>query len=185
MPDGAEWTTFGSKVVVPLGFLVGLALAGAVWFLYARTRFGFEVSVVADSPRAAKSAGIRTRRKILAVMALSGAIAGIGGASQIGDFTHTLDPTGLQGAAFGYTGIVVAALARYNPLTVCLVAVLLGGLQNAGFTLQGVDFPSGLVGVMQGVILFCALGGEVLIRYRLRVPRFTRTRGDATPEPAG
>ena len=174
MPEGAEWSTFGSSVAVPLGFVLGLAAAACLWALYARTRFGFEVSVVADSQRAARSAGIRTRRKILAVMAISGAIAGIGGASQIGDFTHTLDPTGLQGAAFGYTGIVVAALARYNPMAVGLVAVLLGGLQNAGFTLQGVDFPQGLVGVMQGVILFCALGGEVLIRYRLRVTRFSR-----------
>ena len=52
---------------------------------------------------------------------------------------------------------------------------LLGGLQNAGYTLQGVDFPSGLVGVMQGLILFCALGGELLIRYRLRFARGTRT----------
>ncbi len=49
-----------------------------------------------------------------------------------------------------------------------LVAFLLGGLQNAGYTLQGADFPSGLVGVMQGLILFCALGGELLVRYRLR-----------------
>jgi general nucleoside transport system permease protein len=187
MPDAAEWSIFGSSVVVPLGFVLGLGFAVALWALYARTRFGFEVSVVADSPRAARSAGIRTRRKILAVMALSGAIAGVGGASQIGDFTHTLDPTGLQGAAFGYTGIVVAALALYNPIAVCLVAVLLGGLQNAGFTLQGVDFPSGLVGVMQGVILFCALGGEVFIRYRLRIiglRRGGREAGSAA-EPAG
>jgi general nucleoside transport system permease protein len=184
LPDAAEWATFGTRVVVPLGFLVGIGVAAALWFLYARTRFGFEVSVVADSQRAARSAGIRTRRKILAVMAISGAIAGIGGASQIGDFTHTLDPSGLQGAAFGYTGIVVAALARYNPFAVCLVAVLLGGLQNAGFTLQGVDFPSGLVGVMQGVILFCALGGEVLIRYRLRVTWLSRTPREAAVEPA-
>ena len=132
--------------------------------LYSRTRFGFEVSVIADSPRAARYAGMRTRRKILAVMAISGAVAGLGGASQIGDFTHTLDgsPNGLQAAAFGYTGIVVAALARYNPFAVCLVAVLIGGLQNAGLTFQGPDFPSGLVGVMQGIILFCALGGELL-----------------------
>jgi ABC-type uncharacterized transport system permease subunit len=184
MPDAAEWATFGSSVVVPLGFLIGIGAAVALWFLYARTRFGFEVSVVADSHRAARSAGIRTRRKILAVMAISGAIAGLGGASQIGDFTHTLDPTGLQGAAFGYTGIVVAALARYNPLAVCLVAVLLGGLQNAGFTLQGVDFPSGLVGVMYGVILFCALGGEVLIRYRLRLPWLGRAPREPAAEPA-
>jgi ABC-type uncharacterized transport system permease subunit len=179
MPSGAEWSTFGSSVVVPLGFLIGLALAATVWVLYSRTRFGFEVGVIADSQRAARYAGMRTRRKILAVMALSGLIAGIGGASQIGDFTHTLDPSGLQGAAFGYTGIVVAALARYNPFAVCLVAVLLGGLQNAGFTLQGVDFPSGLVGVMQGIILFCALGGELFLRYRLRVVRRVR------PQPSG
>jgi len=185
MPSHAEWSTFGSSVVLPLGFLISLVVAAAIWILYSRTRFGFEVSVIADSPRAARYAGMRTRRKILAVMAISGLIAGIGGASQIGDFTHTLDPTGLQGAAFGYTGIVVAALARYNPLTVCGVAILLGGLQNAGFTLQGVDFPSGLVGVMQGIILFSTLGGELFLRYRLRIPlRRSRTAAGPTPEAA-
>ena len=184
MPDDSSWPTLGSSVVLPLGFLLALGVALGLFFLYSRTRFGFEVSVIADSPRAARSAGMRTRRKILAVMAISGAIAGLGGASQVGDFSHTLDPTGLQGAAFGYTGIVVAALARYNPLAVCGVAVLLGGLQNAGFTLQGVDFPSGLVGVMQGVILFCALGGEVLGRYRLRIGGRSRAAAGPSPEPA-
>jgi general nucleoside transport system permease protein len=181
MPPAAEWPTFGSQVVVPLGFAIGLLAALVLWVLYSRTRFGFEVRVIADSPRAARYAGMRTRRKILAVMAVSGAVAGIGGASQIGDFSHVLDgsPQGLQAAAFGYTGIVVAALARYNPIAVCVVAVLIGGLLNAGFTLQGVDFPSGLVGVMQGIILFCALGGEVLIRYRLRVTRRGRAHVDA------
>jgi ABC-type uncharacterized transport system permease subunit len=181
MPGAAEWPTFGSDVVVPLGFAIGVLTAVGLWVLYSRTRFGFEVSVMADSPRAARYAGMRTRRKILSVMALSGAIAGIGGASQIGDFSHVLDgsPQGLQAAAFGYTGIVVAALARYNPIAVCVVAVLIGGLQNAGFTLQGVDFPSGLVGVMQGIILFCALGGEVLIRYRMRMTRRPRPQADA------
>lgn len=114
---------------------------------------------------------MRLRRKILAVMCISGAIAGIGGASYEGDFAYQIDPTGLQSSFFGYTGIVVAALARYNPIAVVPVAVLLGGLQNAGYTLQGADFPSGLVGVMQGLILFCALGGEVLIRYRVRLGR--------------
>jgi simple sugar transport system permease protein len=122
MPEAAEWPSFGSDVVVPLGFAIGIGVAVVLWALYSRTRFGFEVSVIADSPRAARYAGMRTRRKILAVMALSGAVAGIGGASQVAEFSHTLDgsPQGLQAAAFGYTGIVVAALARYNPLAVCL-----------------------------------------------------------------
>ena len=130
--------------------------------------------MIGDSPRAASYAGMRTRRKILAVMALSGAIAGVGGASQDGDFRHVLDPRGLTQSGYGYAGIVIAALARYNPFAVCLIAFLLGGLQNAGYTLQGADFPSGLVGVMQGLILFCALGGELLVRYRFTFRRSGR-----------
>ena len=148
----------------------------SLWVLYTRTRFGFEAQVIGDSPRAARYAGMRTRRKIVAIMCLSGAIAGIGGASQIGDFRHVLDANGLQQASYGYTGIVVAALARYNPFAVVLVAFLLGGLQNAGYTLQGADFPSGLVGVMQGLILFAMLGGELLVRYRITLRRRSPAR---------
>ena len=176
LPDAASWpVAHTTGFYVPFGLLLGIVIAAGIWLLYTRTRFGFEVQVIGDSPRAATYAGMRTRRKILAVMALSGAIAGIGGASQDGDFRHTLDPRGLTAAGYGYAGIVIAALARYNPFAVCLIAFLLGGLQNAGFALQGADFPSGLVGVMQGVILFCVLGGEVLMRYRIRFRRTART----------
>jgi len=171
-PDSARWPSFDvSGLVVPLGFVLVLACAAVLAFVYTRTRFGFEAAVIGDSPRAARYAGMRTRRKILSVMALSGALAGIGGASQDGDFRHLLDPRGLTQANYGYAGIVIAALARYNPFGAVLVALLLGGLQNAGYTLQGADFPAGLVGMMQGMILFCALGGELLVRYRIRVGR--------------
>ena len=160
-------------VVVPFGFLLSIGVATVLWAVFRGTRFGFEMNVIGDSQRAARYSGMRTRRKILAVMAISGAVAGLGGASQIGDISHVLDasPQGLQGANYGYTGIVVAALGRYNPFAVCLVGVLVGGLQNAGLFLQGADFPTGLVGVMQGIILFCTLGGELLVRYRVRIGR--------------
>ena len=172
LPDEATWSSWSLHgLVVPLGALVAVGLAAALWGLYARTRFGFEVKVIGDSARAGRYAGMRTRRKILAVMCRSGAVAGLGGASQDGDFRHQLDPRGLTQANYGYAGIVVAALARYNPFAVVLIAFLLGGLQNAGFTLQGADFPNGLVGVLQGLILFCALGGELFVRYRIRFNR--------------
>src|SRR5438093_13268165 len=177
LPSSAVWPGWTIHVqggiVLPLGAGVAVLVAVVLWVLYSRTRFGFEAQVLGDSPRAARYAGMRTRRKILAVMAISGGIAGLGGASQDGDFRHLLDadPNGLQKQYFGYTGIVVAALARYDPLPVVLVAFLIGGLPNAGTTLQGADFPSGLVGVMQGIILFSALGGELLVRYRIRVSR--------------
>jgi simple sugar transport system permease protein len=173
LDHGATWPHFpiglGVGLSIPLGFVVGAAIAVLVAVLYARTRFGFEMQVIGDSPSAARYAGIRTRRTLVSVFALSGAIAGIAGASQVGDFRHQFDPKGLAGAGFGYSGIVVAALARFNPFSVVLVSLLIGGLKYAGFALQGPDFPSGLVGMLQGLILFSALGGELLVRYRVRL----------------
>jgi general nucleoside transport system permease protein len=168
------WVPFGS-LSLPLGVFIAIAVGVFLALLRTRTRLGFEMQVIGDSARAARYAGMRTRLVVVLVFCLSGACAGLGGASQVGDFQHVLDPRGLQQASFGYTGIVVAALARYNPLGVILVAVLLGGLQNAGYALQGADFPSGLVGVLQGLILFCALAGELFARYRVRLARRAET----------
>lgn len=178
--SAASWPALTQDTwMVPFGFFVGIVVAVLLWTLIHTTGFGFEMRVVANSPAAADYAGIRTKRRILTVMALSGAIAGLGGASQVGDFGHVLDPRGLQQSGFGYTGIVVAALALYDPLVVVLVAFLLGALTNAGFALQGPTFPVGLVGMMEGIILFCVLGGELFVRYRIRLPH--RAPGSSTP----
>jgi simple sugar transport system permease protein len=185
LPSSAFWPALSihaqGGIMVPLGFGLAVLAAAILWLLNTRTRFGFEMRVLGDSVRAGRYAGMRTRRKILAVMAISGAVAGLGGASQVGDFSHALDgdPNGLQKNYYGYTGIVVAALARYNPFAVIVVAFLIGALQNAGNTLQGADFPSGLVGVLQGIILFSALGGELLVRYRVRFGRRAKLATEA------
>jgi simple sugar transport system permease protein len=172
MPDGATWPTFDIGVfVVPFGFVLGLLAAAVLWSLYSSTIFGFQARILGDSPAAARYAGVKTRRVIVAMMAVSGALAGLGGASEIGDFRHLLDARGLQQVGLGYTGIVVAALARYNPFSGVIVALLLGGLTNAGYSLQGPGFPAGLVGVLQGTILFFALGGELLLHYRISLTR--------------
>ena len=177
LSTSASWPLFTVDAsIIPFGFLVGIVVAALMWTLIRTTGFGFEMRVVGDSPAAANYAGIRTKRRILTVMAISGAIAGLGGASQVGDFGHVLDPRGLQQAGYGYTGIVVTALSLYEPLAVILVAFLLGALTNAGFALQGPTFPPGLVGMMEGIILFCVLGGELLIRYRVRLERHPTDR---------
>jgi general nucleoside transport system permease protein len=180
LTDAASWPRLDvSGIVIPFGFLLGIVAALLLWFIAAATRFGFETRVIGDSPSAARYAGMRIRRRIVTIMALSGGLAGLGGASEIGDFRHVLDPRGIQQAGFGYAGIVVAALARLNPFAVILVAILLGGLANAGYSLQGPDFPAGLVGTLQGLILFFALGGEMLVRNRIRF------RGSQPTPPAG
>ncbi|MBJ7361577.1 MAG: ABC transporter permease [Ilumatobacteraceae bacterium] len=165
----ADWNTYSIfGINLPIAFLIALLAGSAVWVLYKRTRFGFEVGILADSPKAARYAGIRTTSTIVIVMALSGALAGLGGAADVGNFRGLLDAKGIQMAGYGYTGIVVAALARRNPLVTVVVAIFIGGLTKAGYALQGPDFPSGLVGTLQGLILFTAVAGEILIKYRIR-----------------
>nr|WSZ18689.1 ABC transporter permease [Streptomyces canus] len=169
--------------VLPLGLLVGLGAAAALFGALRWTRFGFQLRVISDSPEAGRYAGLRTTRTIVVVMLLSGAFAGFAGASQVGDFSHTLDPQGLQDASLGYTGIAVAALGRFNPLAVIGSSLLFGALTNAGFKLQGSAFPQGLVGITQGIVLFCLLSAELLARYRIRRRR-PADPGDPAPRTA-
>ena len=171
-------------VVVPFGFLLALGVAIALCACSsARTRFGFEMNVIGDSPRAARYAGMRTRRKILAVM---GALRRDRRARRRQPGRRLLarprrEPAGAPGRELrlhGHRRRRARAATTRSPSV--LVGVLIGGLQNAGLFLQGADFPSGLVGVMQGIILFCTLGGELLDP----LPRADRPRGaPATAEP--
>jgi ABC-type uncharacterized transport system permease subunit len=166
----AFWPGIGSgNLVVPLGFAIGLGLAGLLYVLVRHTWFGYQLRVTADNPEAGRYAGMASRRNLVVVMMLSGAIAALAGASQVGDFSHLLDPSGLQQPQYGYTGIVVAALARYNPLAVVITALFLGGIANAGLNIQSTSFPQSLTGVIEGIILFCVLGSELLSRYRVRL----------------
>lgn len=182
LPAAGNWPPLRvGSLTIPFGLIVGVGLAVLLWGMIRTTRYGYEMRVLADSPEVGKYAGIRTRRKILSLMALSGGIAGLAGASQVGDFSHVLDPRGLEQAGYGYTGIVVAALARYNPFAVVVTSFFIGMLVNAGFALQGPGFPIGLTGTMEGILLFCVLGAEIFTRYRvvIRVPH----RGAKVAEP--
>lgn len=172
LPLSAHWPTvdFGN-FTVGLGFFIGTLIAISLYVVFRSTRFGFQVKVIGDEPRAARYAGMRTKRTIFGLMALSGAIAGIGGAADVGDTRFILDPKALSQVGYGYAGIVVAALARLNPIAVVFVSILMGGLANAGRALQGPDFPAGLVGTLQGLLLVSALAGELFVSYRIRLTR--------------
>ena len=111
IPPVAFWPEYGiGSLVVPFGFLLGIATAAWIAVLQRRTRFGYEMRVVGGAPTTARYAGMRPGRVIVAVAAVSGALAGLGGAASVGNFRHILDPKGMQQSGFGYAGIVVAGL---------------------------------------------------------------------------
>ena len=191
IPEEAYLPVFG-LTRIHLGLAVALLAAALLWALLSRTRFGYDVRVVGDSEAAAWYAGIPIARTVVIVMLISGALAGLAGAGEVAGIAHTLDPNGLA-VNFGYTGIIVAALARSNPLVVVAVAVLLGGLQNAGTALQSIPggggVPVEVSFMLQGLILLCALAGELFVLYRLRLRRvapeeIAEERPDGAPEGA-
>jgi ABC-type uncharacterized transport system permease subunit len=137
-----------------------------LWFIVYRSRWGYEIRLIGDNPRAAEYAGINITRNTIYVMMLSGALAGLGGMSEVTGVVHRLQTSPLA-AGYGFTGIIVAWLAKLNPLAIILVSVLFGALILAGREIQ----PSGVPKMIQGIILVCLIASDFLLRYRVRLVR--------------
>lgn len=167
IPDAARFPEFFNRL--DIGIFVAAALAILAWYLIDKTPWGFQVRVVGDSADTARYAGISVPRKFLAVLLLSGAFAGIGGGLYVAGPVGALDPRSLI-LNLGFTGIIVAALARLSPLAIVPVAVLMGALNNSGPSLQSIGVPTATVEMLQGAILIFAVAGEFFIANRLRRP---------------
>jgi simple sugar transport system permease protein len=151
---------------IHLGLFVGLAIAVIFYFVLKYTKWGYEIRVCGESPKAADYAGMNFVKNILLVMFISGGIAGIAGMTEVSGITQRLQ----QGISpgYGFTAIIVAWLGRLNPWAIIMVSFLLGGLLVGGFSIQTSGFPAATVSMLQGAILFFVLGGEILGQYRLK-----------------
>jgi simple sugar transport system permease protein len=159
-----EYEVF-SGITLHLGIVFGLITAVVVWWILERSRWGYEIKLIGDNPQAARYAGINIVRNVVFVMMLSGALAGLAGMAEISGVVHRLQERISPG--YGFSGIIVAWLAKLNPFAVILVSVLFGALIVAGREIQ----PSGLAFLIQGIILFMVISSDVLLRYRIRVVR--------------
>lgn len=170
IPMAAELPRLGTSRL-HLGFALALLAAAMVWFLLTRTRFGYHMRILGDSEDSARYVGVSTRRMVLVLLLSSGALAGLAGATDVGGLSRRLDPNSLA-IGLGYAGIIVAALSRLNPGAVVLVAVLIGGVRNAGTALQALPerVPMEIAIMLEGAILLFALSSEVFVRYRVRWP---------------
>jgi ABC-type uncharacterized transport system permease subunit len=147
------------------GLVIGLVAAVVLWWVLYRSRWGFEIELIGDNPKAAEYAGIDIVRNTVVVMMVSGGLAGLAGMSEISGVVHRLQ--GAISPGYGFTGIIIAWLAKLNPLIVVPVSILFGSLLLAGREIQ----PSGIPKLIQGIILFCLISSEVLLRYRIRIVR--------------
>ncbi len=150
-----------------LGLVLALIAAVIVWYILYRSLWGYEIRLIGDNARAAQYAGLNIVSNTVLVMMLSGGLAGLAGMSEISGVVHRLQAAISPG--YGFSGIIIAWLAKLNPLVVVPVAVLFGALILAGREIQ----PAGVPRLIQGIILFMLIASEVLLRYRLRLVRAT------------
>jgi general nucleoside transport system permease protein len=175
-----SWLPRFANTRVHLGLVIAIVAAVFLWIVLSRTKWGYEIRVIGENPTAARYAGISTARNIILVMLLSAGLAGLAGMAEVAGISHRLQKGVTVG--YGYTAIIVAWLAKLNPWAVLVVAVLMAGLLVGGDQIQiTMGLPASVALVLQGIILFLVLGGEILTQYRIRFIR-TRSAGPAVAD---
>ena len=160
------------------GMLLAVAMAPLCYVWLFHTNFGFELRALGKNPRAAAFFGIPVTRVAVSVMALSGALAGLGGAVQVSAISHRLFEKFSPG--WGYEAIAVALVARLNPLAAVLSALFFGALDNGAQAIQREQGVSPvLVQAIQGLVIF------VLLAFDTPVLAAWRTGAAPVEKPAG
>ncbi|KGE01257.1 ABC transporter permease [Rhizobium sp. YS-1r] len=140
------------------GLIIGILACILSWILMEATSYGFAARIAGGNVRAAQIQGLPVGKLITGFTAIAGSFAGLAGMVEVAAVQGSANAS--LAAGYGYTGILVAFLARHNPLAIIPVAILLGGIDASGGLIQRrMGLPDATVLVLQGmlfiVILFC------------------------------
>ncbi len=148
------------------GVAGALALAVAAWFVLRHTMVGFQVKVMGDAPRAGRFAGFRPALVTILVLSISGGAAGLAGMVEVSANIGQLQPNISFG--YGFTAIIVAFLARLNPLGVIIAGLVVALAEMGGDSAQiAMGIPKGGDRRLQGILLFMLLASETFNRYHV------------------
>jgi simple sugar transport system permease protein len=135
-----------------ISILIAIVTAMVLSFVFTRTVFGYELRAAGEAPEAARRSGINMPRMTLIALALSGAVAGLGGAAIVTGVLHRFNTALSPG--YGYTAIAVALVGDLNPLWVCVAAFGFGILEAGGLAMQAnAGVPKDAIHVIEGLIV--------------------------------
>jgi simple sugar transport system permease protein len=167
---------------VHYGIVFGLCACLIAYVLMEHTSFGFSVRVTGGNLKAARLMGLPVTRLCLLVCALGGAAAGVAGAVEVVAI-HGSANRALY-AGLGFSGVLVAFVARQHPLAVIPVAILLGGIQASGGVLQRRHgLPDAAVEVFKGMLFIAVLASETYVGPALVWAERKRQQWAAASEP--
>jgi ABC-type uncharacterized transport system permease subunit len=159
--DSAKLPIILSKSPLHLGFLISLLITAGVFYLLYRTPLGYQMRTVGTNLKAASYAGINIVSTTIAALIVTGGLAGMGGALELLGTQYKIVPGFSSG--YGYDGIGVAVMGRYNPIGIILSTLLFSVIRVGMGSMQrnaGVPFP--LLHVIQGVIIIFVIASGYL-----------------------
>lgn len=146
-----------------LNILVAVGAAVCLSFVLRYTVFGYRVRTIGQNAKAARYAGVPVNRVMFTSFVCGGGLAGLAGFGEVAGVYHDL-PDGLS-PGFGYTGIVIALLAKLNPIWAVLVAYLLSALAVGGGGMQrAIGVPVSLVTIIESLLILLVLASRLLER---------------------
>ncbi len=138
------------------GLVIGIVACILSWILIEVTSYGFAARIAGGNVRAAQIQGLPVGRLIVGFTAIAGSFAGLAGMIEVAAVQGSANAS--IAAGYGYTGILVAFLARHNPLAIIPVAILLGGIDASGGLIQRrMGLPDATVLVLQGTLFVIIL----------------------------
>jgi len=140
------------KMTIPLGFIIAMVAVVVIYFIFEKTKFGFEMKTVGASPTAAKYQGINVGKNLILAMTISGGLAGLAGITNFMGYYGSIQPGVLTSC--GFDSIAVALLGNCNPFGIIFSSLFISGLSNGSVYMtssSGVEFE--IASVITGVIL--------------------------------
>src|SRR5579863_4093968 len=160
------------------GILIAIAAATLMWMLLQKMPLGYELIVTGFNASAARYAGIDVGRRILLAAFFAGGLGGLAGMVEVLGSQHRV-MDGISGGV-GFVGIIVALLARLNPVAVIPTALLYGGLSVGADAMQRrVSIPSSLTFILQSLAVLLVLAFDALRYYKINFPFFSSRKPPA------
>jgi len=169
----AEFPILWERTRLHMGVALALACAVLVWLLMTRTTLGFAIRAVGENASAAAHAGISVNRVVFMTAIISGGLAGLAGVGEVAGMHYQVMASLSPG--YGYTGIVIAMLARLNPLGVVPAALFFAAVATGAETMSRKSgVPVFLADIIQGASLICMLVALLFANFRVRVQHAAR-----------
>lgn len=170
LPDSAILGVIPGSRIHYATLILAVLCAVVLCIIVYKTRFGYEVRVIGENPEAGKYAGINFFRTSMVIMVVSGGLAGLAGVGEVAGIHHYLTYPASISSGYGFTAIIVAWLAKLNPLYTIVSGIFFAGILVGGDAIQiTLGLPAATVQIVNGTLLVCLIMGDFFLKNNVSI----------------